>query len=124
MKINYILGLLLITVAMIGCSGEPGPYDGTWSYNSDKTNEFEDAGFGRGMVDAIGKRNYGNLKIKNNMYTLELGNATPKCKIIDDSSVGNCESSNGYSDKGVTLSLVDGNLHLKNEMSTYVLDKK
>ena len=59
MKINYILGLLLIK---IGCSGEPGPYD-TWSY---KTNEFEDAGFMRKTIDAGANMRYENLKIKNN----------------------------------------------------------
>lgn len=131
MKINYILGLLLITVAMIGCSGEPGPYDGTWSYNSDKTNEFEDAGFMRKTIDAAANMRYENLKIKNNKYTLEIKawNTSANCKIIEGSSIGNCALPDDYGDEGALFSLVGDSLHIVHDSEskfpqTYVLDKK
>ena len=126
MKRNNILGLLLITVAMVGCSGEPGPYDGSWSYSSDKTNEFSDAGFMRGLIDAAGNMRYKNLKIKNNKYTLELWGMPLNCK-IGDSSIGNCampDDSDGG--EGALFSLVGDSLHITTDddsPQTYVLDK-
>jgi len=125
MKINCkSIPIIFFAITLIGCSGEPGPYDGSWSYNSDKTNELEDAGFMRKIIDQAANMRYENLKIKNNMYTLNFMDvAKANCKIIVDSSVGNCELSNGNGDEGATFSLVDGNLHVNDGFTTYVLDK-
>jgi len=49
--------------------------------------------------------------------------AKANCKIIVDSGVGNCELSNDNGDEGATFSLVDGNLHLNDGSTKYVLDK-
>ena len=130
MKTIFLSGVIIFAIALSGCADNSGPYDGTWSYNSEKTIEIE-GDFMKGVTDMAGNMRYENLKIRNNKYKLNIKAWDMKadCEIIGDTSEGNCLLSNDGGDEGGVFSIVDGSLYIvhtdiNGSKSTYVLDKK